>query len=124
MDPVFHKYAVAPLAVKEDVWLEHIVLELTVTIGKGFTKTVVTVEPKQAPLFPTTVKEVVVVGATIMLFPIAPLLHVYVIAPAEVRVAVWPEHIVGSFTDKDKLELITMFAVAEFIQPNCSPVTV
>jgi hypothetical protein len=100
------------------------VLELTVTIGNGFTKTVVTVEPKQAPLFPTTVKEVVVVGETIILFPIAPLLQVYVVAPVEVRVAVWPEHIVGSFTDNDKLELITMFAVAEFIQPNCSPVTV
>ena len=45
------------MAVKEDVWPEHIVVELTVTIGKGFTKTVVTVDPKQAPLFPTTVKE-------------------------------------------------------------------
>ena len=67
---------------------KQIVEEFTVTVGNGFTKTVVMVEPEHEPLLPATENEVVVAGETTILFPLDPLLHVYVVAPVEVSVVV------------------------------------
>ena len=76
------------MAINEAVWPAHIVLELTVTEGDVLTTTVVIVAPEQAPFNPATENVVVVIGETIILFPLAPLLHVYVVAPVEVSVVV------------------------------------
>jgi hypothetical protein len=122
--PVLQEYVFAPLAVNEVVWPEQMIDEFTVTVGNGFTTTVVIVKPEQAPVSPITEKVEVFAGDITIEEPTDPLFHVYVVAPVVVNVAVWPIQMVGLFTVNDKFALMVILAVAVFTQPNKSPVTV
>ena len=71
-----HVYVFAPLAVSVTVCPEQIEEPITVTVGRGFTKTVVVPEPLQPADERSTVYEVVVVGVTTIVLVLAPVFHV------------------------------------------------
>ena len=57
--------------------------------------------------------------------PLSPPVHVYVVAPVAVKVAVWPEQIVGEFTVTVGRPVTVTVATAVLLQPSVEvPVTV
>ena len=53
-----------------------------------------------------------------------PLLHVNVVAPLAVNVAVWPEQMVAELTETDGSGVTDTIETAVFEHPPCVPVTV
>ena len=56
--------------------------------------------------------------------PLSPPVHVYVVAPVAVKVAVWPEQIVGEFTVTFGNGVTVTVAIAVPVQLPDVPVTV
>jgi len=101
-----------------------IVTELTVGTTAALKLTVATavdVQPKEVPV---TVYEVVVAGVTVIGFVTSPVLQVYEVAPAAVKVAVPPAQIVVEFTVVTGIGLTVTVDTAEDVQPKEVPVTV
>jgi hypothetical protein len=74
--------------------------ELTAKVGEAITVTVVvTAEEEQLPFAPVTVYTVVEVGLTEIELVVAPVFHVYVVAPVAVKVAAPPEQIEAALTE-------------------------
>lgn len=123
--PPVHVYVVAPFAVNVAVWPEHIPGEFTVTFGKGVTVTVAIAVPVQLPEVPVTVYVVVVFNAGVVAgLPLSPPVHVYVVAPPAVNVAVEPAHIAGEFTVTFSDGVTVTVATAVLEQLPVVPVTV
>jgi hypothetical protein len=122
--PVDHEYNVAPAAVSEALWPLHIVGEFTVTVGSAFTVTVAIAVPVQPEVFPVTVYEVVVPGETLIGFVVAPVDHVYAVAPLAIRVAEEPLQITGEFTVTAGPGFTVTVETAVEEQPLLVPVTV
>lgn len=72
---VFHKYAVAPLAVNVAELPAQTVAELTLTVGVVFTVTVVVFKSEQFPLVPVIVYAVVEEGDGLITAVLAPVFH-------------------------------------------------
>ena len=76
VSPLLHSKLSAPNAVKIAVWPAQIVVFCTETTGVGLTVTVAETGTELTPaVFPVTVKLVVAVGLTVIVLPVAPLLH-------------------------------------------------
>lgn len=105
---------------------EQMLGEFTPTFGSGVTVTVATAVPVHAPVVPVTVYVVVFVNAGVVVGDpaVRPLVHVYVEAPVAVKLAVWPEHIVGEFTPTVGLVVTVTVATAVPVHPLVVPVTV
>ena len=100
------------------------VVEFTVITGIGFTVTVETAVAEQPELVPVTVYEVVVVGETDNGFAVDPVLQLYEVAPAPVKVAVLPAQMVGEFTVTTGNGFTVTVATAVPVHPPVVPVTV
>lgn len=101
VEPVFHEYVEAPLAVKVAVPPAQIVGELTITVGRGVTDTFDTAVLVQPFVAPVTVKFVLEDGDTVNELPVDPTFHEYVEAPLATNVVVWPEQMVTELTVTD-----------------------
>ncbi len=85
-EPVFHVYVAAPFAINVAVLFAQMLGEFTVIDGNALTTTVAIVDPLHVELVPVTENAEVDPGDIIIELPMAPLLHVQVIAPVEVSV--------------------------------------
>ena len=95
--PVLHKYVPPPVAVNVLLNPSHTVLGLAVAValGAGKTVTVVVVEAVQPlALVAVTVYVVVIVGDTITVALVAPVLHRYVCPPDTDNCVLWPAQMV------------------------------
>lgn len=93
-DPGIQVYVVAPLPVNVAELPEQTAVDVVAifTVGLGFTINEIVRVFVQIPLVPLTVYVVVVVGVTIILFPVIEAGNqVYVVAPLAVRVAEFPK---------------------------------
>jgi hypothetical protein len=127
--PGFQVYVAPPLAVSVELLPAHITegLAVTVSVGPLFTVTETTALLVQVPEEPITVYVVVIVGETVTLVPTRlPGFHVYVVAPAPVRVNELPAQI-----DVVELEALTVGIgttvnpmVAELVQAPLLPTIV
>jgi hypothetical protein len=122
--PVLQAYEVAPEAVKVAVAPAQMVGEFTIGAAVGLTVTVATAEDVQPNEVPVTVYEVVAAGETEIGLVTSPVLQVYEVAPAPVKVAVPPGQMVGEFTVVMGDGLTVTVATAVEVQPNEVPVTV
>ena len=103
---------------------EHIIAELTVIVGLGFTVTVVVLTFVQLLLLPVTVYTVVTEGVGLIMALVAPVLQVYEEAPDAMSVTEFPEHIVAGFTTTVGVVLTVTVAVLLVEHPVLLPVTV
>jgi hypothetical protein len=81
----------------------------------------------QPAVVPVTVYVVVITGEAVAVFTpvdVAPALHVYVVAPPAVSVAVAPEQIVGEFTVTVGIAFTVTVEIAVLLHPADVPVTV
>ena len=88
----------APLADNVTELPLQILVLVTTTVGVGFTVTVEVLLFVQIPDVPVTVYIVVDAGLTEIEAVVAPVFHVYEVAPEAVRTVDVPEQIVGEFT--------------------------
>lgn len=86
---MLHEYVLAPEAVKvvDAPWQSDVEEADTETVGLGLTVTVAEAEFVPPAVVPVTVYVVVLVGLTVILEPVEPLLQLYVLAPLAVNVA-------------------------------------
>lgn len=124
VEPVDHRYVVAPETVNVVVCPAQIVVEFTVMAKLFPTVTVATAVPEHPPLVPVTVYEVVAVGDSVIEFDVAPVDHKYVVPPAAVNVADCPVQIVSEFTVIAKAPPTVIVATAVPEHPPLVPVTV
>jgi hypothetical protein len=125
--PALQVYVDAPVAVKFAVCPAQIVGEFTVTTGTGLTEIVAMAVLLQPAVVPVTVYVVVIIGEAVAVFTpvdVAPALHVYVVAPPAVSVAVAPEQIVGEFTVTVGIAFTVTVEIAVLLHPADVPVTV
>lgn len=124
-------YVTAPDAVKGALDVGQILGELTVTVGAGFTVTVVAavlVHPFAS--VPVTVYVVVAEGLAVTDVPVVvlkpvPGVHEYVVPPVAVSVPLLPVQIVKELTPMFGNGLIVTVAIALPVQPDVDvPVTV
>jgi len=130
LPPVLQLYVLAPLAVNTEVPPTHIDVgdAVTLIVGVEFTVTVtVAVLLHPTPLDPVTVYVVLLVGATVILAVLPPVLQLYVLPPLAVNTEVPPTHI----DDGDAVILIVgveftvTVTVAVLLHPTpLDPVTV
>jgi hypothetical protein len=102
-------------------------VELTTKVGVVVTLTVsiegaVLSQPLSA--VPLTVYEDVVLGLTVWVFALTPLLHVYVLAPLTFKVAVCPEQIAVELTVSVGTALTVTVVVLTPLHPAVEPATV
>lgn len=104
----------------------HIVagVPVTVNVGNGLTVTVVVLVALHDPELPLTVYTVVLVGLTVTDVAVAPVLHVYVVAPETLSTAGLPAQTVAVFTLSVRLETTVTVEVLFPLHDPLVPVTV